>query len=381
MGVVGDIDRGQRRHSVFGFPLAVIYKFFDDQGNYLAAILTFYAFLSIFPLLLLGTSILGFILEDSPRLQEQVLDSALGQFPIIGDALGRPEGLQGSTGGIIVGALTALYGALGLGLALQNVQSAAWAVPRNSRPHPVMTRVNSLFLLAVAGTAILVISIGSAVLVETDAVGELSRHWWFHWLVRLLTVVILGLGMTVLLRLAAARAIRDRGIRAAPGGFTVAVLWQFLQYIGTVYVTGVIASAEANSMTQTFGVVLGLMGLLYIGAIMGVLGIEVNVVLARKLWPRALLTPFTDSVDLTEADRRAYAMYAQMQRHKGFETVAVRFDGRDGDSHEIVLDPVTEEVIKQHIPGLPPRAEAAEEPTQAMQLEQLNQPGAGPGAG
>jgi uncharacterized BrkB/YihY/UPF0761 family membrane protein len=371
VGLVGDIDRGQRRRGVFGFPLAVIYKFFDDQGNYLAAILTFYAFLSIFPLLLLGTSILGFILEGRLDLQEQVLDSALGQFPIIGDALGRPEGLQGSTGGIVVGALTALYGALGLGLALQNVQSAAWAVPRNSRPHPVMTRVNSLFLLAVAGTAILIISIGSAVLVETDVVGELSRHGWFHWLVRLLTVVILGLGMTVLLRMAAARAIRDRGIRAAPGGFTVAILWQFLQYIGTVYVTGVIASAQANSMTQTFGVVLGLMGLLYIGAIMGVLGIEVNVVLARRLWPRALLTPFTDSVDLTEADRRAYAMYAQMQRHKGFETVAVRFDGRDGDSHEIVLDPVTEEVIKQHIPGKPPRPEAAEEPTQAIQLDQL----------
>ena len=72
---------------------------------------------------------------------------------------------------------------------------------------------------------------------------------------------------------------------------------------------------------------------------MAILGVEVNVVLARRLWPRALLTPFTDAVDLTEADRRAYAMYAQMQRHKGFETVVVRFDGRDGDTHEIVLEP------------------------------------------
>jgi membrane protein len=75
--------------------------------------------------------------------------------------------------------------------------------------------------------------------------------------------------------------------------------------------------------------------------VMGVLGVEINVVLARRLWPRALLTPFTDRVDLTEADRRAYAMYAQTQRHKGFETVTVRFDGRDGDTHEIVLDPKT----------------------------------------
>ncbi|NYI45146.1 YihY family inner membrane protein [Nocardioides aromaticivorans] len=368
MGLVGDIDRGQRRNSVFGFPLAVVYKFFDDQGNYLAAILTFYAFLSIFPLLLLATSILGFILEGNPRLQEQVLDSALGQFPIIGDALGRPEGIQGSTGGVIVGSLTALYGALGLGLALQNVQSAAWAVPRNSRPHPVMTRVNSLFILAVAGTVIFTISVGSAVLTETRLVGELSQHGWFHWLVRLLTILILGATMTVLLRMAAARAIRANVIRAAPGGYTIAVMWQLLQWIGTIYVTNVIASADRNSMAGVFGVVLGLMGLLYMGAVMGVLGIEVNVVLARRLWPRALLTPFTDSVDLTEADRRAYAMYAQMQRHKGFETVAVRFEGRDGDTHDIVLDPRTEKVIKQHLPGKPPRAEAVDEPTQPFQL-------------
>ncbi|WP_435770354.1 YhjD/YihY/BrkB family envelope integrity protein [Nocardioides sp. SYSU DS0651] len=362
MGVVGAADRGQRKHPVAGFPLAVLYKFFDDQGNYLAAILTFYAFVAIFPLLLLGTSILGFILEGRPQLQDSVLDSALAQFPIIGDQLGRPEGLRGSAGGIIAGGLAALYGALGLGLALQNVQSAAWAVPRNSRPHPVMTRVNSLAILIVAGSAILTISVGSAVLTSTQLIGAMSDYAWFPWLVRLLTVLLLGGVMTVLLRMAAARAIKHNVVRAAPGGFTIAVLWQLLQYVGTIYVTNVLASTQRNDMTQTFGLVLGLMGLLYIGAVMGVLGIEVNVVIARRLWPRALLTPFTDAVDLTEADRRAYAMYAQMQRHKGFQTVAVRFDGRDGDSHEIVLDPRTEQVIKQHTPAhgvplpiLPPR--------------------------
>lgn len=368
MGVVGSIDRGQRRRSVFGFPLAVIYKFFDDQGNYLAAILTFYAFLAIFPLLLLATSILGFVLEGRPALQEQVLDSALAQFPIIGDQLGRPEGLTGSTGGVIVGSLGALYGALGLGLGLQNVQSAAWAVPRNSRPHPVMTRVNSLFILVVAGTAIFVVAVGSAVITETELVGSLSQYGWFHWAVRLLTIVILGAMLTVLLRMAAARAIKQNVVRAAPGGYSIAVMWSFLQYIGTAYVTNVITNAQGNNMNETFAVVLGLMILLYVGSIMGVLGIEVNVVLARRLWPRALLTPFTDQVDLTEADRRAYAMYAQMQRHKGFQTVAVRFDGRDGDTHAIVLDPKTEEIIRQHVPGQPPRPEAAEEPTQPLEI-------------
>jgi hypothetical protein len=157
--------------------------------------------------------------------------------------------------------------------------------------------------------------------------------------------------------MAAASAIQHDIARTAPGGFTIAVLWGLLQYVGTIYVSRVLAAT--GEMEKIFGVVLGLIGLLYIGAIMGVLGIEVNVVLAEKLWPRALMTPFTDQVDLTEADRKAYAMYATSQRHKGFQTVAVRFDGRDGDSHEIVLDPRTEEIIRQRIPAAPPPPDPA----------------------
>ena len=83
---------------------------------------------------------------------------------------------------------------------------------------------------------------------------------------------------------------------------------------------------DTSSMTKTFGLVLGLIGFLWIGAVMAVLAMEINVVLARRLWPRALLTPFTDNVVLTEADRRAYASYARMQRHKGFEKVLVRWE-------------------------------------------------------
>ena len=111
---MGRVDRFQRRRPVIGLPLAVIYKFFDDQGNYLAAILTYYAFIAIFPLLLLATSILGFVLQGNPALQMAVLTSALAQFPIIGEQLGRPEGIQGSTVGVVVGALAATYGAMGL---------------------------------------------------------------------------------------------------------------------------------------------------------------------------------------------------------------------------------------------------------------------------
>lgn len=320
-----------------GFPLAVVYKFFDDQGNYLAAVLTYYTFIAIFPLLLLASSILGFILQGRPDLQEQVLNSALSQFPIIGEELGRPEGLQGSTAAVIVGSVAAFYGCIGLGVAIQNVINTAWAVPRNSRPNPLLIRLNSLGLLFTAGAAVLLVTVFSAVVGNTEVFGD-AINTTIRWLIRIANILIVGLVLTALFRMAAAsRHITLK--RAAPGAFALAVMWQGLQYLGTVFATGVIGNTEG--MNQTFALVLGLIGIIYIAAVMGVLGVEVNVVLTRRLWPRALLTPFTDRVDLTEADRRAYAMYAQTQRHKGFETVTVRFVGRDGDTHEIVLDPKT----------------------------------------
>ncbi|WP_426246854.1 YihY/virulence factor BrkB family protein [Nocardioides sp. LHG3406-4] len=328
-GVVDRIDRFQERHPLVSFPLAVVYKFFDDQGNYLAAILTYYAFVAIFPLMLLGTSILGFILEGRPGWQEDILNSALSQFPIIGEELGRPEGLSGSVGGVAVGALAALYGALGLGQAVQNSMHVVWSVPRNSRPNPIYARVKSLLLIMTAGASLLAVTVVSAIASTTEAFNE-----WLNtsvkWLLPVVTVLVIGCGLTTLFRFAATGQHSLR--RAAPGGFTLAVLWQLLQYIGAAYVAAVLVGT--SSMTKIFGLVLGLVGFLYIGSVMAVLAMEVNVVIARRLYPRALLTPFTDNVRLTGADRRAYTGYAQMQRHKGFETVEVVFADRSAEPDE-----------------------------------------------
>ncbi len=329
MGVSG-VDRFQRKHGVVGFPLAAIYKFFDDQGNQLAAMMTFYAFIAIFPLLLLASSIFGFVLQDNPDLQDAALDSALAQFPIIGDQLGRPEGLQGSVTTVVVGALAAAYGALGLGQAIQNVMNTAWAVPRNSRPNPLLLRLKSLLILTVAGLSVLGLSVFSTLGSSTEVFGP-GIDATIRVLIALGTVVLVTAVLTALFGLAAARS--HSWYRAVPGALVTALGWQVLQLAGATYAQHVLT--ETSALNQTFGLVLGLIGLIFFAALIAVFGIEVNVVLARRLWPRALLTPFTDSVDLTDADRRAYALYAQSQRHKGFESVTVRFDGRDGDTHEI----------------------------------------------
>jgi YihY family inner membrane protein len=324
------IDSFQRRHPALGVPIGVIYKFFDDQGNLLAAMLTYYAFVAIFPLLLLASTIFGFILQDRPDLQAEALNSALAQFPIIGDQLGRPEGLTGSVTAVVVGTLAALYGALGLGQAIQNVMNTAWAVPRNSRLNPLLMRLRSLLLLVVSGLAVLGVSIFSAIGSTTDVFGP-AANTAIRWAIVVGTVLIVTAVLTLLFRLAAARSHSPK--RGLPGALLTSVGWMALQFAGAAYATQVLA--RASGVNQTFGLVLGLIGLIFIAALIAVLGIELNVVLARRLWPRALLTPFTDAVDLTDADRRAYALYAQAQRHKGFESVTVRFEGRDGDTHEI----------------------------------------------
>lgn len=330
MGFVDALDRTQRRRSFLGIPVGVFFKFVDDQGPYLAAIVSFYATVAVFPILLLATSIFGFVLQDNPDLLERVLDSSLATFPIIGEQLGQPEGLQGSTTGVIVGVLAATYGSLGLGQALQNALNVAWSVPRNNRPNPVALRLKSLLLLLTSGAFVVVITTVTIVAGESEVFGTTANSV-IHWLSRLANVLLVGLLLTVVFRLAAAR--RHHLGRAAPGAFTVAFLWLLLQEVGQIYTTKVLAGTEG--MDAAFGLVLGLIGIIYVAAFMGVIGIEVNVVLARKLWPRSLRTLFVDRPELTDADRRAYASYAQAQRHKSSEEVQVGF--KDPDTGALLI--------------------------------------------
>ncbi len=322
--LVRRVDELQRRRPVVGFPLAVVYKFFDDQGSYLAAIVTYYAFIAIFPLLLIASSVLGFLLQGNAQLRETVLTSALSQFPIVGTQLGQPGGLQGSASAVVIGALTALYGVLGLGQAAQNAVNVSWAVPRNSRFNPLVSRIRGFVLLTLAGITVVAIAVLTSLAGHLEMFGS-GVDAGLSWLVTAASVALNSLVLAVMMRLATTARQPFRAV--LPGAAAVAVMWQLLQSLGSVYVSRVIA--RASDMNALFAVVLGLVALLYVAAVMAVLGLEINVVLAERLYPRALLTPFTDAVDLTEADRRVYTDYARAQRHKGFEHVHVTFDESD----------------------------------------------------
>ena len=321
MSMTERVDAFQRRHPVMGFPIGVIYKFAEDQGPYLAALITYYGFLSLFPLLLLLTSVLGFVLDGRPELQQQILDSTLSQFPVIGDELSDPRGLQGSIGAIIVGGVVALYGALGVAQAIQNTMYATWSVPRNRRPNPIRARLRSLRVIAVAGIAVVATTILSGAGSNAGAFGADvgGRGTVAAILVSMLVNVAV---FVVTFRIFRPDQVRRRDV--LPGSIVAASIWQLLQFFGAAFVGNVVKDSGATY--GVFALVLGLLAWIFLAAVGVVIGSEINVVLTRQLYPRALLTPFTDNVDLTDADRRAYLHAVNSQQFKGFQSVTVHYE-------------------------------------------------------
>jgi membrane protein len=321
------VDRFQRRHRWASFPIAVIYKFFDDQGSYLSALIAYYGLVSLFPLLLLLTSVLGYVLQGNALLQQEILHSTLSQFPVIGTQIAAPSGLRGSGVALVVGAVGAIYGSIGVAQAVQNAMNVAWAVPRNSRPNPIKARLLSLVLLGTAGLAV----VGSTVLsgLSTSAGAAGAYLGVLGTVTATVGSVVLNAAVVFLaFRVSTAHRLSWRD--AAPGAITAALLWQLLQSGGTAYVQHTLKNATVTS--GAFAFVLALIAWLYLASVALVISVEVNVVRDKKLYPRALLTPFTDNVDLTGGDERAYTDAAKAQRHKGFEKVDVTFDddGPDG---------------------------------------------------
>ncbi len=319
---MASLDAYQRRHRWLGFPLAVIYKFADDQGGYLAALITYYGFLSLFPLLLLLVTILGFALQGDPSLQAKLLDSALAQFPVVGaqvrDSVRAPSG---SDTGLAVGILVTIYGSLGAAQAMQNALNRVWAVPRNVRPNPIMSRLRSLVLVVVLGAAVLLTTGLSAVTTGADALGATVGGGLRIGAVPLAVVANIGVFL-VAFRVLTAPDVPTRHLRL--GAIVAAIGWQLVQLLGTYLVTHALKGTRESY--GVFGLVLGLIAWIYVLALVTVIAAEINVVARRRMWPRSLLTPFTDRVQLTSADERAYTSYAEAERHKGFETVDVGFE-------------------------------------------------------
>lgn len=311
------LDGLQQRSRAAGFAIAVVYKYVDDQGGYLAALITYYAFVSLFPLLLLLTTTLGVVLAGHPDLQQQVLETAVSQFPVIGEQLGQPQQLSGGTVAVVVGIAGALYGGLGVGVAVQNAMDTVWAVPKHRRPDPIRGRVRSLALLLVLGSAAIATTALAAIGRSAEFLG-----WWGKAGCVVAAVVINAAICLIAFRVTTTRKLTVPQL--LPGAAVAAVVWQLLQWFGAAYVSRTVTTASA--INAVFAVVLGLLAFLFLISVTLVMCAQINVVRVDRLYPRALLTVFTDDVELTPADRRTYARKARAEQAKGFETIHVSYE-------------------------------------------------------
>jgi membrane protein len=199
--------------------------------------------------------------------------------------------------------------------------NVAWAVPRHVRPNPITARGRSLLLVATAGLAVLATTTLSAFAGAVGA-GDGALSSPTSLAVTAGAVVVDAMIFAAVFRIATAARLSFGAV--VPGAFFASIVWQLLQVFGTAYVDGVVR--DLGVAYGVFAIVLGLLAWIFLAALGVIAGVEINVVRTKRLYPRALLTPFTDDVDLTSADRRSYTDAAVAQRHKGFEHVVVSFD-------------------------------------------------------
>ena len=305
------LDDFQQRHAWLAFPVAVAKKFGEDRGGQLAALVAYFAFFGIFPLLLVLVTVLGLVLKNNPDLQHRIVNSALAQFPIIGDQL--KAGKLNRTGvGLIVGLVGTFIGARGMAAAMQDAANAVWGVPYAHRPKFPMNLLRNLGLLIVVGGGL----VGTTVL--TGYATSLAGHGLVSRVIGIVVTTVLNVGVFFLsFRLATAKSVESRSL--APGAVLAAIGWQVLQLLGNYLVQRQIAHASA--VYGFFAIVIGLLTWLYLAALVTVYALEIDVVRARRLWPRSLIP----GPPLTEADHEALVQRARTEQRLEEQKIEVEF--------------------------------------------------------
>jgi YihY family inner membrane protein len=304
-------DRWQRPRRVPAVAVATVKRFGEDGAGQLAAQIAYNGFLSLFPLLLVLASVLGFIVHNDPSLQRRILDSALSQFPIVGTQIRSHLGKLGGSGvALAFGLVGALWGGLGGVRAAQNAMDGVWDVPMRRRPGLPRALMRSLLMLSTLGTFLLASSILAGV---AGASGSLAVKVASSIAAAVINVMLFATAFRIL-------TVADVGWSdALPGAVLSGVAWTLLLMLG-----GWIVGSKLQDATELygfFGIVIGLLAWIYLGAQVTLLGAELNVVLARRLWPRALRPD-----DRTDADERVLTRMAKVEERREEERVNVRFE-------------------------------------------------------
>jgi YihY family inner membrane protein len=276
-------DRFQQQHPVLAFPAAVWSKFNDDQAGNLAALIAYYAFAALFPLLLILVTVLNIVLKNNPSLRDSLLESALSQYPVIGPHIKASLGAIPGTGlPLFIGIVFLLFGCRGVAGAMQNALCEIWGIKREDRPGFPVSQLWAFALVLTVGTGFVVTTFLSGV---AGGIGHVISGA-VAYIGTVAVSLILNVGMFWLtFKMATAWQVPWRNLLT--GAVIAAVCWQVLQVVGG-YVIGH-QLHRASELYGTFGIVLGLLAWLFLQAEVTLYAAEVDVVLAHRLWPTSVL--------------------------------------------------------------------------------------------
>jgi membrane protein len=273
---LGRVDRFQQRHKLLAAPLGVVKKFNDDEGGSMVSLIAYRAFFSLFPLLLLMVTILGYVLAGNDELREKVVDGTLSQFPVIGTQL-RGGSLTGNGLALAIGAVGSLVAGLGVVLETEKTFDRIWGVPKEEGAGFFGQRLRGTGLLVLlGGLAVASTIVASLVSGGSDLFGPV---WGI--------LIATGLNLFVFGAVFRLLTTSEVPLRALVPGIVVATIgWELLQLLGGWFVAHEVKNA--TPVYGTFALVIGLLAWIHLGAMFVVLGAEVNVVRERRLWPRSL---------------------------------------------------------------------------------------------
>jgi YihY family inner membrane protein len=343
------LDATQQRVTPLAFGFGVVKKYGDDNGGVLASNLAYSGFVSIFPLLLVLTTILGLVAANYPSVRTDVLNAVAGEVPLIGHTLtGNVHQLEESSViGLIVGLVLLIYGASGLAQAGLFTMEQVWNLPGPARPGYVQRLGRAALFLCL---------LGGGVIVTT---GLASFSTYLH----------NGLGFKIPLEIVTAafnagmylggfRVLTPKGVRTrslVPGAIVGGICWTVLQVLGTYLVHHFLHS---DSVYGVFATVLGLMAWIYLAVQITLYSAEINVVLTRRLWPRAIVQP-----PLTEADRASMALQALQNQRRPEQDVKVTFHDRPPEAEPSPWTPQTPEQVVP-LADNPAKAAVPEQPSE-----------------
>lgn len=238
-----------------------------------AALISHYGFLSIFPLVLALTTILGFVLDGRPDLQAKILDSALARLPIIGQAIGSdPSELRGNAALLVFGLLAALWSGLrafiAVGIALDDVRE----LTREQRSSFAVMRARALLGVAVIGGS----QVGSATITSIAGAGDFATINRILLVIGALAINTATVGLTYRWLC----SVRPSWREVLPGAVCAGFVFALMQFVGTTVVVRLIANA--SPVYGTFATVIGLFTWLALHATVALLSAELNEVLRRR---------------------------------------------------------------------------------------------------